>query len=577
MLNAARFVPGSFLSLSGVAPHPDSVTEVQGGGWLNGGRGFALLVLLCLTLYAPGLASIPPVDRDEARFAQATRQMLETGDFIRIRFQDEARNKKPIGIHWLQAASVALFSTAGSTAIWPYRLPSALAATIAVLLTWVLGATLLSSRGAGFVAGILMASALVLVVEAHLAKTDAALLAAVAAGQLALGIMYVRARKGDPVHWRLAAAFWTAQAVGVLLKGPAAPALAFLTMATLSIADRDIRWIRVIRPIPGLVLAASIAAPWFVAVEQATGGHFLAESLWQDLVPKLAGAQESHGAPPGSYLALSLLSFWPGSLFLVPAVAWGWGQRRIPAQRFLIAWLLPAWIFCELMPTKLPHYVLPLYPALALLAGGMLLQGLPQTLTGHLRRLESIVTVLWGAISVALAGALVTLPVWLGTGVSTGVIIAAVLVLGLALQLLLNRRRSILAAALVGILAIAFVLPAAAAVVPALDLLWLSRAAAALVARHQPRQGEPVLSVGYNEPSLVFLLGTATRLTTAARGDLQLAGAGLALVSDRDDATFHRSLGSRGLDPAAIDRVSGLDYSAGGGRMTLTLYDIERR
>jgi 4-amino-4-deoxy-L-arabinose transferase-like glycosyltransferase len=109
-----------------------------------------LVVLLCLTLYAPGLASIPPVDRDEARFARATRQMLETGDFIQIRFQHEARNKKPIGIHWLQAASVALFSAPGSTAIWPYRLPSALAATIAVLLTSVLGATLLSSRGAGW-------------------------------------------------------------------------------------------------------------------------------------------------------------------------------------------------------------------------------------------------------------------------------------------------------------------------------------------------------------------------------------------------------------------------------------------
>jgi hypothetical protein len=136
---------------------------------------YVLLCLLCLILYAPGLASIPSVDRDEARFAQATRQMLETGDFIRIRFQEEARNKKPIGIHWLQAAAVALFSMPGSTAIWPYRLPSALAATIAVLFTSVLGATLLSSRRAGFVAGPTMASALVLVVEAHLAKTDATL------------------------------------------------------------------------------------------------------------------------------------------------------------------------------------------------------------------------------------------------------------------------------------------------------------------------------------------------------------------------------------------------------------------
>jgi hypothetical protein len=114
-------------------------------------------------------------------------------------------------------------------------------------------------------------------------------------------------------------------------------------------------------------------------------------------------------------------------------------------------------------------------------------------------------------------------------------------------------------------------------VVPALDLLWLSRAAAIVVARHQPRQGEAVLSVGYSEPSLVFLLGTATRLVTAAPADQQLVGAGMALVSFRDDAAFRRSLGSRGLHPLAIDRVSGLDYSAGGGRVILALYGLERR
>jgi 4-amino-4-deoxy-L-arabinose transferase-like glycosyltransferase len=103
-------------------------------------RAFMLLGLLCLVIYAPGLSAIPPADRDEARFAQSTRQMLETGDFIRIRFQDEARNKKPVGIYWLQAAAVGAFSISQSSAFWPYRLPSAVAATAAVLLTFAFGA-----------------------------------------------------------------------------------------------------------------------------------------------------------------------------------------------------------------------------------------------------------------------------------------------------------------------------------------------------------------------------------------------------------------------------------------------------
>src|SRR3954454_15795448 len=107
--------------------------------WLTGVRPYLLLAGFCLLLYLPGIASIPPLDRDEARFAQATRQMLETGDFLRIRFQDEARNKKPAGIYWLQAASVAAFSTPESSAIWPYRLPSVAGALIAALLIFAIG------------------------------------------------------------------------------------------------------------------------------------------------------------------------------------------------------------------------------------------------------------------------------------------------------------------------------------------------------------------------------------------------------------------------------------------------------
>src|SRR5581483_2668472 len=125
--------------------------------WLSGPRAYALLTVLCLALYVPGLAAIPPLDRDEARFAQATRQMLESRDFLRIRFQDEARNKKPAGIYWLQAASVAALSDAESSRIWPYRLPSLIGAGAAVLLTFALGSALVG-RPAALIGAALLAS-----------------------------------------------------------------------------------------------------------------------------------------------------------------------------------------------------------------------------------------------------------------------------------------------------------------------------------------------------------------------------------------------------------------------------------
>src|SRR5712692_826168 len=141
-------------------------------------RPYALLAGLCLVLYLPGIAAIPPLDRDEARFAQATRQMLETGDFLRIRFQDEARNKKPAGIYWLQAVAVSAFSSPAATAIWPYRLPSLLGAMAAVLLMLALGTALFGGgfsggpgegtgppgqRRIGVIAAVLLASALAIV------------------------------------------------------------------------------------------------------------------------------------------------------------------------------------------------------------------------------------------------------------------------------------------------------------------------------------------------------------------------------------------------------------------------------
>ena len=100
------------------------------------GRAALWLVVVCLLSFLPGFFTIPPVDRDEARFAQATKQMLESGDYVDIRFQDESRYKKPVGIYWLQAGFVKLGEALGvpraHTRIWLYRFPSLIGATGAV-------------------------------------------------------------------------------------------------------------------------------------------------------------------------------------------------------------------------------------------------------------------------------------------------------------------------------------------------------------------------------------------------------------------------------------------------------------
>jgi 4-amino-4-deoxy-L-arabinose transferase-like glycosyltransferase len=143
-------------------------------------RACAVLLALSLVCFLPGFGSLHPMDRDEPRFAQASKQMLETGDFIDIRFQDEARYKKPIGIHWLQSASVATAQALGlpeaRTTIAAYRVPSLVGALAAVLLVYWAALAFAGRRESFLIAG-LMGTSLILSVEARLAKTDAMLLA----------------------------------------------------------------------------------------------------------------------------------------------------------------------------------------------------------------------------------------------------------------------------------------------------------------------------------------------------------------------------------------------------------------
>jgi 4-amino-4-deoxy-L-arabinose transferase-like glycosyltransferase len=102
-------------------------------------RPYALLALLGLLLWLPGVVSLPPLDRDESRFAQASRQMVESGDPVDIRLGQVPRYKKPAGIYWLQSASTvvtgAIFHHGETTHIWTYRLVSLLGAIAVAWLT----------------------------------------------------------------------------------------------------------------------------------------------------------------------------------------------------------------------------------------------------------------------------------------------------------------------------------------------------------------------------------------------------------------------------------------------------------
>ena len=529
-------------------------------------RAVAFLIVCGFLFFLPGFFNIPPIDRDEARFAQATKQMVETGDFVDIRFQDEVRYKKPVGIYWMQAAVVETAAQLGipraEVRIWLYRVPSLIGAIGAVLLTYWTALSFVSRRSA-VLAGLLMCSSVLLGVEARLAKTDAMLLLTVVAVMGAMAKIYLPWQRGEEPGRPLRlvpAVFWTAMAVGILLKGPLILLFVLLTIGTLAIFDRSAAWLWRLRPGPGLPWVLLLALPWFAAIWMKSGDTFFSTSIGGDMLSKL-GAQESHGAPPGMYLLLFWVTFWPGAPLAGLAAPAIWRARREPAAQYLLAWLVPAWIVFEIVITKLPHYVLPLYPAIAILTVG--------ALERHVLSRSSWLTrgaSWWFAIpalaSVGAVVAAITLtrqPVFLAWP-----FVAAALIFGLLAWWMyedVRAERSLLNAAVASLFLSAAVY---GIVMPALQPLFPS-AEVARALRNVVCVGPKAAAVGYHEPSLVFMTGTSTLLTDAS-GAADFLGQGtcrFALVESRSERAFAQRAEAIGLRYNMATRVEAYNFSQG--------------
>jgi 4-amino-4-deoxy-L-arabinose transferase-like glycosyltransferase len=537
--------------------------------WASGShaRAAALLVAFALIAFIPGFFQIPPVDRDEARFAQATKQMLETGQYVDIRFQNEVRYKKPVGIYWLQAASVKVGEALGiaqaRTTISLYRLPSLLGATGAVLLTY-WAALAFVSRRTSLVAALMMASSILLGVEARLAKTDAMLLLTCVAAMGAMARIYLSQRHQPPqkTGWHEPAILWTALAAGVLIKGPLIIMFVVLTALTLSILDRSVRWVLALRPFTGFIWMLVLVLPWFVAIVAKSGATFFTDAVGHDMLAKVASGQEAHGAPPGYYLLLFFITFWPGAVLAALAAPRVWQARREPGAQFLLAWIVPSWIVFEVVMTKLPHYVLPLYPAIAILIAGILEHG-------GLIKNRWIVrgTVGWFLMPALIAVAVAAMFIYFGRdlGLIAWPFAAVAVVSGLFAWWLYDvdgAERSLLR----GMLASVFVAITVYAVTfPSLPALFPS----ALIADDLSASGCDELHLAstgyYQEPSLVFLLGTNTRFTDGA-GAAQFLNEGpchFALIDARSERNFVQRANAVGLHYALAERVEGFNISIG--------------
>lgn len=513
------------------------------------------LLLLALLLYLPGIHSLPPIDRDEPRYTQASKQMLETGDHTRIYFQEQFRNKKPVGIYWLQSATTRLLGGgAVKDHIWPYRIPSILAAFLTLLLVHRLG-TLLLSPPAGLLAALLLSITPLMTLISRVATTDAVLLAATTAALLQLIRAWHATQTQTPLSWRTPLTFWIALAIGILIKGPITPLIVGLTAATLYCLEK--RPIRGLRPALGIPLLLTLILPWLISIQLATDGAFLRDSLGADFGKKLISGQESHGAPPGLYTLLTAITAWPLTLLLIPALHDAWKTRKEqPLSRLLLAWTLPYLLLIELVPTKLPHYALSIYPALTLLTVRYLWEErTPPHLPKILHLLHRLYRTLWYTVP-PLFTLISLLSILLGANQPLALLTALAFALATHLQWR-TRTTPALRRLLLQLppLIIGFNL-LFGALAPTLQTLWISQT----VAQHlrQIRTHTPqarLHAVGYHEPSLVFLCGTQTHLTSLNGLRQHLNQYSVCLLPADTDTT--------GLPLTPYAPINGINYSKG--------------
>ncbi len=337
---------------------------------------FWLLVLCAINFFA-FLGGHTLWDVDEPNNAVCAREMLLAGNWWVPMFNGDYRFDKPILIYWLMMPIDALFGVNE----WSARLPSALSLTALVLVVWGMTRRLMTAAGevdrgkcerTALMAAGLFATALHMIVIARAAVPDPLLMLSLGIALPALLIVYLEGRKNPPAKMpgMLLLAF-VAIGFGTLAKGPIAGLMPLLIVAGFLTLMGDWKNWALFHPFKGAAIALAVALPWYITVGVLTDGVWLEGFLFHHNLDRFTDPLQGHRGFPGLYLITILVGWFPWSGLLAAMLWFGsWrlqALREEPVRLFMLCWIGAYILFFSVARTQLPNYVLPVFPAAAML------------------------------------------------------------------------------------------------------------------------------------------------------------------------------------------------------------------
>lgn len=332
---------------------------------------YFMLLCVAAALTLPNLGRSSLWDVDEGVNAEAAREMFEAGTWVIPTFNFELRTQKPVMLYWLQRISYAAFGVSE----WSARLPSVLASWLTILLTYEL-ARRMFNRGTGLLAAIALGSAIEFSILAHAATPDATLLLFTV---LTYFLFWVGHQNGSRKWWVPCAA---ACGLAMLTKGPVGVAVPGLVFLIYFAWNRELSRLWDHKMIPALAVFALVAGPWYGMVAAETRGEWTRAFFLNENINRATTPMEDHSGPIFYHAAALLVLFAPWSIFIGATFWYGAKASKSPPtangadearpHRFLLCWFGAYLLLFSLVKTKLPNYVLPLYPALAILTARFL-------------------------------------------------------------------------------------------------------------------------------------------------------------------------------------------------------------